>query len=788
MNEITSGLMTPSLHRQRTGLVATIAACLWPLVAGTASADEFMKPQTLERMKHASVYVKTFMSEREQADRLIGSGSGFFINRTGLLMSNNHVVDPTHMKSPQEKQEFHYRGGKLTWRIIVDSGTPEEKTYDATVLYQNEAADQALLQAIGEDGALLESPHYMRLLPESRLSKGIKVWALGFPGGDQQARRGDSPQVQVESGNILAFPRTPGGRIRKVYTDVIARPGNSGGPMVNQDGFLVGTVTLMEPPAGREDTGGARYSALVPANITEEMVRNAFKLQKIREGTDFTPFMEGLTEQSGLVSIPAYDRLMDNEVLYYADGDRIYGSVGTDSIAWDCELGKLTIPTGGIAYIMVNSEGGNLFLEGGNRLSAPGVSGTFPFLSTGGAKADLSFGDVSVISFRRSDRKLAEMDGRAVVFDSDLCHLVLSEVKGRFSFKGKLGTVEIAAEDIERVSRDSDGGQVAVLSDGRRMTGKFEPPGVDVVIAATGVSLPLDLSKVERASFDVRHVTTGARGGLPLDGILREANRELRAIAQMIESDDPSGAVAKLEPWLESNRFRKLPTIEKDQVRLLEGMAALRSGNGPGAEKALRQAARSEDENINAYATAVGQVLKDRSDFRYNGRPLSERTALAEAGAALAAESVRQTRDMLKDARLLQGESKGEFMRVLSDVKKHEKLLTVASVFHGPEAEDLLVRVWKVAMDAAMREGDLVDREMEEQKKNRGSSKGGQSGEGARLALQRSKDELEARKQAATEAFRTYIIKRWDYGFRIEDPDIEEMRAKGSEPPSDGGP
>jgi hypothetical protein len=128
-------------------------------------------------------------------------------------------------------------------------------------------------------------------------------------------------------------------------------------------------------------------------------------------------------------------------------------------------------------------------------------------------------------------------------------------------------------------------------------------------------------------------------------------------------------------------------------------------------------------------------------------------------------------------------------MRVLSDVKKQEKLLTMASVFHGPEAEDLLVRVWKVAMDAAMREGELVDREMEEQKRNRGgSSKGGQSGEGARLALQRSMDELEARKQAATEAFRTYIIKRWDYGFRIEDPDIEELRANGSEPTSDGGP
>ena len=232
------------------------------LVAGALTVapvrGDDMKPETLERMKHATVYVKTFLSERSQSDKLQGTGSGFFINNSGLLITNNHVVDPVHMKSPEEKHKFHYSGGKLSWKVVVDSGGADEKPYKAVVLYQNETADQAVLQTYDEADGMLRTPNYMRLLPESRLQKGMKVWGLGFPGGDRQARDGEKPEIQDESGNILSFPRTPGGRLRMVYTDVLARPGNSGGPMVDQDGFLVGTVTLMTAPEGREDTGGAR--------------------------------------------------------------------------------------------------------------------------------------------------------------------------------------------------------------------------------------------------------------------------------------------------------------------------------------------------------------------------------------------------------------------------------------------------------------------------------------------------------------------------------------------------
>ena len=99
--------------------------------------------------------VFTAESKRKKADTPLGSGSGYFINSTGLMITNNHVVDPVHGRSPREKHMWHYKHGRLAWEIITDSGTDDEKKWDAMVLYQNESDDQAILQVHDEDGEKL---------------------------------------------------------------------------------------------------------------------------------------------------------------------------------------------------------------------------------------------------------------------------------------------------------------------------------------------------------------------------------------------------------------------------------------------------------------------------------------------------------------------------------------------------------------------------------------------------------------------------------------------------------
>jgi len=57
----------------------------------------------LARAKNASVMVLLAHSKSAEADTPLGSGSGYFVNSTGLAVTNNHVADPGHGKSPDEK-------------------------------------------------------------------------------------------------------------------------------------------------------------------------------------------------------------------------------------------------------------------------------------------------------------------------------------------------------------------------------------------------------------------------------------------------------------------------------------------------------------------------------------------------------------------------------------------------------------------------------------------------------------------------------------------------------------
>jgi len=758
-------------------------AALAPALLSTPAQGKDIKAETLEKAKKASVMVFTKSSRRTKGDTTHGSGSGFIVNGTGLVISNNHVVDPVHGKSPIEKHQFHYQTGKLVWEVVTEPGTEKEATREAVVVYQNEAADQALLQMLDENGKNLQTEQYLRFLPESRLRKRMKVWALGFPGGDSQSQGRDEkhPAVSVTTGNVIDIPRTPGGRVRMIYTDVVARPGNSGGPMVDQDGFLVGTVTLMMPPEGRELTGGANYSALVPTKLSAQMIRNSFDLGKIREGTDVTPFMDALTDEHGRIIVPEYKRLADRDQLFFDDGDRIYGAIPTKGVTWESALGKLEVPVNAVAYVMTNSEGAMLFLEGGNHIRASEVDATFQFKPEGGDVIEQRFADVGVVGFKQSDRNLKPVTGEVVVLDTDVCHLVLTNVEGNLKLKSRAGVITAALEDIERLDADVADTRVIIFNDGRRLTGTFDEASFRATIAATGTPIQFDLSRVEFATVEILQVDRSGVAGLGLLGVLAEANRELRLIARGLQSNDPSSAQAKLDEWVKPSSLKRLPEGEKEQVKLLEAVALVRAGKYEEATRAFRTCQRSKDENLAAYAQATVDVLKRFNGYKYDGRSLSDRATLIEAGAVLADELIAETRDFLKDARRLEGKTRGEYMKTVSRVKKLETTMAAAAVFGGAAADDQLIRLWKSATAACEREIIRIQT-LKEEKQN--ESRGGRPSSGSRsrggsalLSMSdREQRELDEQLAQAQETRQEFLMKLFDYGFRIEDPDIQEFQ------------
>ena len=118
-------------------------AVLIEALAGSTAQAQSMSPEVVERVKRATVMVKTAYSKSSEGDTPLGSGTGFFVNRSGLCISNDHVTDPGHGKSPREKMEIWQKYNRLTWTVVINSGTEEEEAYKANVLYSNDQADMA---------------------------------------------------------------------------------------------------------------------------------------------------------------------------------------------------------------------------------------------------------------------------------------------------------------------------------------------------------------------------------------------------------------------------------------------------------------------------------------------------------------------------------------------------------------------------------------------------------------------------------------------------------------------
>jgi len=144
-----------------------------------------------------------------------GDGSGVVLDRAGIIVTNNHVVEGTTSVTVVFNDERHTR--PLPGTVI---GTSPER-------------DLAVIRVAATDLIPL------RLALSSALRLGDSVFAVGFPLG----LGGPS----VTSGIVSGLDRTIDGRNGKLtgllQTDAAINPGNSGGALVDRLGRLVGINT-----------------------------------------------------------------------------------------------------------------------------------------------------------------------------------------------------------------------------------------------------------------------------------------------------------------------------------------------------------------------------------------------------------------------------------------------------------------------------------------------------------------------------------------------------------------
>ncbi len=138
---------------------------------------------------------------------VVGSGSGFIIDPSGVAVTNNHVVT-----------------GMASIEVFVN-----EESYNAQVLGVSECSDLAVIDIEGGGFEYLD-------WREGEISPTLDVWATGFPLGDPEytATEGSISKAEADGESSWASVDAV-----LEHTATI-NPGNSGGPLVDEDGKVVG--------------------------------------------------------------------------------------------------------------------------------------------------------------------------------------------------------------------------------------------------------------------------------------------------------------------------------------------------------------------------------------------------------------------------------------------------------------------------------------------------------------------------------------------------------------------
>ena len=175
------------------------------------------------------------------ATAAIATGTGFFITSNGYIVTNNHVIEGADAISVRD-----YRG----------------KTYTANVKHVDHANDLAILKV---DGSFSPLP----VVRSSTMRRGDSVFTLGFPNTQLQGS-----SVKFTDGTISALSGIVD-EPNNFQMSVPIQPGNSGGPLINRDGAVVGVVVAKLSAATAIKTGAGIPEAVnysVKSNYLLELI------------------------------------------------------------------------------------------------------------------------------------------------------------------------------------------------------------------------------------------------------------------------------------------------------------------------------------------------------------------------------------------------------------------------------------------------------------------------------------------------------------------------------------
>jgi S1-C subfamily serine protease len=188
------------------------------------------------------------------AQKSEATGSGFVIDASGDILTNNHVID-----------------GATPGSITVQFA--DKKTVKAKVVGKDPSTDLALLKVVPDGLALKALP----LGSSKDVHVGDPTIAIGNPFGlDRTLTTGvvSALQRQISAPNGFAIKDV-------IQTDAAINPGNSGGPLIDSAGRVIGINSQIET-GGNGSSGSVGIGFAVPIDTAKAILNNLKSGQSVQ--------------------------------------------------------------------------------------------------------------------------------------------------------------------------------------------------------------------------------------------------------------------------------------------------------------------------------------------------------------------------------------------------------------------------------------------------------------------------------------------------------------------------
>ena len=236
---------------------ADLAEKASPAVVNIATTQKVQNVQNMAQLPQFpsgspfEQFFKDFLENQQKMQRQqksIALGSGFIITADGYIVTNNHVVKDAE-----------------TIKVILNDQT----TWEATLIGRDDRTDLALIK-------MKKTPHELPILSWGDSDKsrvGDPVLAIGNPfglGGTVTAGIISARARDINSGPYDDF----------IQTDAAINQGNSGGPLLNGNGEVIGINSAIFSPSG----GSVGIGFSIPSNLARPVVEQLRTTGKTERG------------------------------------------------------------------------------------------------------------------------------------------------------------------------------------------------------------------------------------------------------------------------------------------------------------------------------------------------------------------------------------------------------------------------------------------------------------------------------------------------------------------------